>query len=220
MKFLNQSIVVCILNCPILVSAQTATFETTVEFDSPYTGSANVTLYCNGGLPLSQSAELSPDETITFSVMELYGASCRVEQESINDFSTTYLADGTDLSDVFCEFSEIFGGHYVCLITNMKTANTKDPKMKGDAIYGYEVIDQYGFIPGFTSDEIVEARCNEGKKVLGGGWTLLSGGALQTMGNGPSPDSGGYYLRVGSLTEEPIEILVTATCAYVAKKSK
>ena len=100
-----------------------------------------------------------------------------------------------------------------------EAAFTEISKMKGDAIYGYESVEQYGFVPGFST-EIVEARCSDGKKVLGGGWTFLSGGDWEAGDLGPSPDGGGYYLSMRSLSEEPQEVLVTAICAFVSKKSK
>ena len=100
-----------------------------------------------------------------------------------------------------------------------EAASTKVSKMKGDAIYGYESVEQYEFVPGF-SPRIVEARCSDGKKVLGGGWSLLSGGDWETEDLGPSPDGGGYYLSIRSRGEEPQEVLVTAICAFVSKKSK
>lgn len=91
-------------------------------------------------------------------------------------------------------------------------------KVKGEALYGYESIEQYGFIPGNTYGVMVEAKCSEGKKTLGGGWTLLSGGAWYLWDQGPNPDGDGYYLRIGSLSEEPQEVSVTAICAFVSKK--
>ena len=97
-------------------------------------------------------------------------------------------------------------------------ADDKKPNLGRDAIYGYESVEQYGFILG-DSVEVVEAQCTEGRKVLGGGYTLLSGGAWEVVSLGPSPDGGGYYLSMTSLTEEPQEVLVTAICAFVSEKS-
>ena len=98
-------------------------------------------------------------------------------------------------------------------------ADDKKPNLGRDAIYGYESVEQYGFILGNSGGEVVEAQCTEGRKVLGGGYTLLSGGAWEVVSLGPSPDGGGYYLNMTSLTEEPQEVLVTAICAFVSKKS-
>ena len=80
-------------------------------------------------------------------------------------------------------------------------------------------MEQYGFILGSSGGEVIEAQCTEGRKVLGGGYTLLSGGAWEVVSLGPSPDGGGYYLSMTSLTEEPQEVLVTAICAFVSEKS-
>jgi hypothetical protein len=98
-------------------------------------------------------------------------------------------------------------------------ADEKKPNLGRDAIYGYESVEQYGFISGNSGGLLVEAQCTEGRKVLGGGYTLLSGGAWEVVSLGPSPDGGGYYLNMTSLTEEPQEVLVTAICAFVSKKS-
>ena len=86
---------------------------------------------------------------------------------------------------------------------------------RNGALFSYESIEQYGFVPG-NSGVLVEARCSEGKKVLGGGYTLLSGGDWIVESLGPSPDGEGYYLSIGSQGEEPQEVLVTAICANVS----
>ena len=85
-------------------------------------------------------------------------------------------------------------------------------------LYDYESVETYQFIPEFSTS-VVEARCTEGKKVLGGGYTLVSGGAWRLQSLGPSPGGAGYYLEIGSIGEEPQEVIVTAICAYVSKKN-
>jgi hypothetical protein len=104
----------------------------------------------------------------------------------------------------------------ILLLTAPTLASSNNGKhYRNGAVYGYESIEQYGFIPG-NSGVIVEARCTEGKKVLGGGYTLLSGGDWGLISLGPSPDGEGYYLEMGSKGEEPQEVLVTAICASVS----
>jgi len=113
----------------------------------------------------------------------------------------------------FCILAAIF------LLTASTAVSGANGKHRIDSvIYGYESIEQYGSIPEY-SNRIVEARCTEGNKVLGGGYTLLSGGEWRVDSLGPSPDGDGYYLSMTSLTEEPQEVLVTAICAGVSKKS-
>ena len=109
----------------------------------------------------------------------------------------------------------------IILLAVSGVAASSEGGMRGrDVIYGYESIEQYGFIPGNHSGVIVEARCTEGKKVLGGGWSLVSGGGWLVEGLGPSPDGGGYYLQITSMWSEPQEVIVTAICAHVSKKPK
>jgi hypothetical protein len=85
------------------------------------------------------------------------------------------------------------------------------------AIFGYELIQTAETISEFSSVTVV-AECSSGKKVLGGGWALASGGDFETSSLGPTPDGAGYFLDIVSLGEEPQEVIVTAICAYVSRK--
>ncbi|PKH09318.1 hypothetical protein [Moritella sp. Urea-trap-13] len=91
-------------------------------------------------------------------------------------------------------------------------------KHRRDIFYGYESIRAYGFIPGNTGGIIVEALCTEGKRVIGGGWQLVSGGGYIVYGLGPNSDDNGYYIDMSSATSEPQNVEVTAICANVTKK--
>jgi hypothetical protein len=106
----------------------------------------------------------------------------------------------------------------ILIVTPLVVVGAKNVNRGHDDIYGYESVEQYGLIPGNTGGEIVEARCTEGRKVLGGGYNLVSGGGWLVQGLGPSPDGGGYYLAIGSTDAEPQEVIVTAICAFVSKR--
>ena len=107
----------------------------------------------------------------------------------------------------------------VILMSVCSMAGSNEMAKRGlNVLYDYESVETYQFIPEF-SFSVVEARCTEGKKVLGGGYTLVSGGDWEMQSLGPSPDGAGYYLEILSLGEEPQEVKVTAICAYVSKKS-
>jgi len=106
----------------------------------------------------------------------------------------------------------------VILMSVCNMANSDEMAKRGlNMLYDYESVETYQIIPEF-SISVVEARCTEGKKVLGGGYTLVSGGDWQLQSLGPSPDGAGYYLEIWSLGEEPQEVKVTAMCAYVSRK--
>ena len=161
---------------------------------------------------MKQSTDVSEAYGVIFTVVEFSpDGTCALTQSSVNGYSTTYYANGV-FSEEHCYFSgdNLLADNQCRIFNSGVTAVSKRP------ISGYEAVEQYGFIPGLDF-EIIEARCSEGKKVLGGGWRLLSGGGWQTGELGPSPDGKGYFLGIESLSEEPQEVLVTAICASVSE---
>ena len=210
-------IVVIILgSVPSLVYPQaTKTFATSAEFDGPYTLVPEVTVMCNGGIPLVQTAAAGT----TFTVNELIeGAVCTVEQSQDDGYSTSYLADGIPSDDnCFIQISNS-SDYHECYMLNTLEGPIKPAPQHG-SINGYESIEKWGRIPPFSSG-IVEAHCSESKTVLGGGYSLLSGGDWTLVSLGPSPDGEGYFIEMSSNGEEPQEVLVTAICANVKLKTK
>ena len=137
---------------------------------------------------------------------------CRIGQNTPPDsaFSTTYFANGIE-SEIDCAFgTENLLVENTCLIVNV--AWPVDTTEIPGPIHGYQMVRQYGVIPGGL-EWTVEARCSSGKVVLGGGYTLLSGGGWDLISLGPSFDGKGYFLRMRSESEEPQEVEVTAICA-------
>lgn len=191
------------------------TFSTSADFDGPYTGPwPEATITCNAGSPLVQSAPVGT----TFSVSYLFeGAICVIEQAFLDGYSTSYLANGLPYSE-----NCLFQGSNLLQDNECQMLNILDDPGKpytGGSINRYESVEQFGTIPPLSSS-IVEAQCSEGKTVLGGGYSLLSGGDWTLVSLGPSPDGKGYFLEMASNGEEPQEVLVTAICANVKLKSK
>lgn len=214
----RRALIAVIILCSVpglSYSQATKTFATSAEFDEPYTHVPEVEITCNGGIPLLQTA---PAGT-TFTVTNLNeGDVCMVVQLPVEGYSTTYLADGMP-SDDYC-FFQISNAidHHECHMLNSLEGPMKPAPQHG-SINGYESVEKWGRIPPFSSG-IVEAHCSEGKTVLGGGYSLLSGGDWTLVSLGPSPDGEGYFIEMSSNGEEPQEVLVTAICANVKLKSK
>ena len=206
-----------ILGCvPSLSYSQaTKTLATSAQFDGLYTYVPDVHITCKGGTPLSQPAPAGA----TFTVNNLFeGYVCAVEQSQVEGYSTSYLADGIPSDEnCFFQISDSID-HHECHMLNTLEGRIK-PSPQHGSINGYESVEKWGRIPSFSSG-IVEAHCSEGKTVLGGGYSLLSGGDWTLVSLGPSPDGEGYFLEMSSNGEEPQEVLVTAICANVKLKSQ
>ena len=194
--------------------AQDRTFAVSVSFEPDYASPVNVELTCNSGIPLVQDFDITEDLGIVFSVNMVFdGSTCAVSQEPVDGYATFYYAN-----DVFSETDCTFQGENLLVANTCEIVNTGQaaPISKGP-VSAYETVEQFGFIPGYES-ELVMALCPEGKKVLGGGYMLISGGAWQIISLGPTPGGDGYLLEMSSMTEEPQEVVVTAICAKVSMK--
>jgi hypothetical protein len=91
-----------------------ARFNVTKEFTNGYIGEVDVTLTCNGGLPLEQSFTISSDDPagVTFTVTDLpgTGADCEVTESGGPD-GYTNNADA-------CSWTGVTNGLFTCEITN------------------------------------------------------------------------------------------------------
>ena len=91
-----------------------ATFSVTKTFTNGDTGDVEVSLTCNGGLPLQQSFTISGDGPgVTFVVTNLpdAGADCEVTESGGSDGYTA------DLSA--CSWTGVTGGSYSCTVANI-----------------------------------------------------------------------------------------------------
>ena len=141
---------------------------------------------------------------------------CIIEQVPLDGYSTSYLANGLPSGENCLFQGSNLLQHNECQMFNSLDDPGKPPA--SGSINRYESIEQFGTIPQLSSS-IVEAQCSEGKTVLGGGYTLLSGGDRTLISLGPSPDGKGYFIEMASNGLEPQEVLVTAICANVKLKS-
>jgi hypothetical protein len=96
--------------------AGTAFFPVTKTFSDGETGDVEVTLTCNGGIPLQQSFTISSDGPgVTFTVSGLpdAGADCQVTETGGVDGYTPEYNGGSG-----CAWTGVTGGVYSCDITN------------------------------------------------------------------------------------------------------
>ncbi len=96
-----------------------AFFMVTKAWSDGSTGSVEVTLECNTGLPVSQSTFISPGSPVTFVVADFSSGNldCRLTEAVPAGYAPTY-DDGT-LSSVECFWSDLIDGASVsCDITN------------------------------------------------------------------------------------------------------
>jgi hypothetical protein len=93
----------------------------TKTFSDGETGDVEVTLSCNGGIPLQQSFTISSDSPgVNFTVTNLpdTGVSCTVTETVGADGYTPSYDNGSVVSDSGCSYSGVTGGAYSCSITN------------------------------------------------------------------------------------------------------
>ena len=99
----------------------TARFAVTKTFEDLAEGEVEVTLTCNGGLPLQQSFTIAgggPGVTFTVTDMPAGGADCEVTETSSVDNYTPSYDNGSAVSETSCAFSGITTGAHTCTITN------------------------------------------------------------------------------------------------------
>ena len=88
------------------------------------TDSVNVTLTCNTGLPLEQSADITSSNGVVFVLTELDSPGdidCTVTESVPAGYSASYVANESDASDTACVFdgsTEQAGADNFCVITN------------------------------------------------------------------------------------------------------
>ena len=108
----------------VLLGQSTQNFQVSVSFEPDHSESVQVTLTCNGGLPLEQSFEVTEEEGMRFTVTEFSSDySCTLRQASVKGFDTTYAANG-EASDDACNFTgDNLVGNNSCVITNSWLGN-------------------------------------------------------------------------------------------------
>ena len=90
----------------------TATFVVTKDFDDNNPMDVEVTITCNNGLPLEQSAMISESEDVAFVVTELSDideVECAVTEDSQIGYTPSYRANGGTPRANFCEFRDRTG---------------------------------------------------------------------------------------------------------------
>ena len=107
-----------------LLGQSTQNFQVSVSFEPDHSESVQVTLTCNGGLPLEQSFEVTEEKGVTFTVLEFSpDYSCTLHQAAVKGFDTAYAANG-EASDDACIFSgDNLVGNNSCVISNTWLGN-------------------------------------------------------------------------------------------------
>jgi hypothetical protein len=103
---------------PMLVPS---TFLVTKAYSDSNTTPVEVTLACNGGLPLEQNFTIAPGSPVTFTLTDFIPGSvqCEVtESGGPGNYGPSY-DNGTTISATSCVFDTVLsGGSYSCAITN------------------------------------------------------------------------------------------------------
>ena len=107
-----------------LLGQSTQNFEVSIAFEPDHSESVQVTLTCNGGLPLEQSSEVTEEKGVRFTVLEFSSDySCTLHQASVKGFDTAYSANG-EASNNACTFTgDNLVGNNSCVITNTWLGN-------------------------------------------------------------------------------------------------
>lgn len=101
------------------IDSTTATFQVTKIFTDGNTDEVDVTLTCNGGLPLVQDFTISGGGPgVTFSVSDIpdTGVTCSVTESNSPDNYTTVLTGGDGGDD--CTWAGVTSGYHSCAISN------------------------------------------------------------------------------------------------------
>ena len=93
---------------PGLAMAQVdLSFAVTKQFADDFPGSVLVTITCNTGLPLKQSAEVSDLDPITFvvtAIPDIDIVECSITEDGETGYTADYLANGVDM-DLGCFYN-------------------------------------------------------------------------------------------------------------------
>ncbi len=108
----------------IAPSDPTATFMVSKQYSDGNTDPVMVTLTCNGGLPLQQSFEISDGNPVTFTLTNFVegDVDCEVTEEGTAGGYTPSFDNGTVISELSCEYSNVTSGAYTCAIFNAADA--------------------------------------------------------------------------------------------------
>jgi hypothetical protein len=97
-----------------------ATFLVTKSFSDGNPAEVEVTLTCNGGLPLEQSFLISDGNPVNFVVTNFTEGEmdCEVTETGTADGYTPSYDNGSVVSEVSCAFTDVASGPFSCEITN------------------------------------------------------------------------------------------------------
>jgi hypothetical protein len=142
------------------------TFHVTKSFADGNPGEVDVTLTCNTGLPLQQTATIMGGDPggVLFVVTEFAngGMDCTVSETPVAGYSATYLATPGGVSPTSCSFTGVaWGAAQSCQITNspdpVMVAVTKDWVVNGPTADALDL--EYRIV--LTCDaEIIGGECN------------------------------------------------------------
>ena len=137
-----------------------ATFEINKDFSDNNTAEVEVTLDCFTGLPITQSQSISESQNVVLTVQSFNQGelNCNITETATTGYTGSYN-DGT-ASNVNCSYEDLFGGNYVCNITNtpdnVEIWVNKDWVMDGDGGTGGDFIDANYRLDLYCDNPIVE----------------------------------------------------------------
>jgi hypothetical protein len=103
-----------------------ATFLVTKAYTDGNTTPVDVTLTCNNGLPLVNTFTISPGNPVDFVLTDFTSglADCTVTETSVPDGYVPSYDNGTAITGVSCEFTDITAAAFSCAITNSAEPGT------------------------------------------------------------------------------------------------
>lgn len=140
-----------------------ATFQVTKDFDDGNPAEVEVTLSCDTGLPLEQTADISEGDGVDFVVVDFNEGEmdCSVSETVPDGYAPAYAASGDSSSSVDeegCQFTAVEHGHEnSCAISN--------ELLPVDVVVNKEWIDEN---PEFQQSTVVEVTLECGAPIIGG----------------------------------------------------
>lgn len=124
-----------------------ATFRVTKAYSDSTTTPVTVTMSCNGGIPLTQSFDISPGNPVTFTLSDFISGSvvCEVTETYPPTNYTPSYNNGTSVSATSCLYDPVTsGGSNSCVISNTAGNATytvnKQWVLDPDLIYSVELV--------------------------------------------------------------------------------
>jgi len=191
----------------------TARFGVSKTFLDGATDDVEVTLTCNGGLPLEQNYTLAGGSSVTFTLTEFQAGvtDCTITETGGPDGYTATLNGGTE-----CAFDDIQGGLYNCSIVNTPSPVSFEVTVDWDISEDAD--------PGVGAGAMVEIYCED---FFGSTSTTMPAGPMATMpvtvtGLVPEGFCNAVLTNVGSIVDAnscldvDIEIGSDASCDITA----